>query len=463
MELYRTAEYHEGPGVLTVWRATANDDGPVSWLPDPRRLSYVEEAYLNDMLGDDGADPGPPTWLGTGFDLPGKLDTDAFRTALLGWLDRHESLRSRFVFPDGADSRQIRRETLAPDKISIQRGEQRSFQSGKDLASVIAQVFDQETTPLNWPPYVFATIEQPESTSLLFGADHTVSDGYFTMLVAHEIRELYQAALHGGHAQLPEVGSYLDFAEAEREAAEQVTADHKAVRAWQNLITANGGALPNFPLSFGNRNSDGDGAAQLSLNRWLLDATETQAFDRICRANGGRLVAGIFACLAMLACRETGHEEFQTVMPFHTRNDSRLTMSAGWYVGMAPVSFQVRRHHSFQDVLINATVALDEAKSVAEVPVARVMELLGVSPKDPFMVSYMELRLTPGMPHWREWRAGTLLSDSTNPDDVYFWLFRSRDGVLLLIRHPDDPDITTAVTRYLTQTQRLIKQITETA
>ncbi|WP_342710148.1 hypothetical protein AAFG13_38255 [Bradyrhizobium sp. B124] len=87
MDIKEFGDIDRQPVRLVVWRVTVPD--PVSWRPDPRRASHVQEEHLRS------ADDGRPGWLGAAFELPGEFNVAALTNAILGWVNRHEALRRR--------------------------------------------------------------------------------------------------------------------------------------------------------------------------------------------------------------------------------------------------------------------------------------------------------------------------------------------------------------------------------
>ncbi|MFJ8001222.1 condensation domain-containing protein [Streptomyces sp. NPDC096310] len=458
------------PGLLTVWRAVARGApvgaGEAGWVADGRAASYVQEAHIAGALAGGRSAERAPAWLASAFELPGG-DAGALEGALLGWIDRHESLRSRLVPADGAASGGLRRMTLPAGGVALRRGVEGYFESGKLLASRMEDVFDAETDPLAWPSFVFATVEHADGITLYLGFDHSNVDGYSILLIAHEIRELYTAAAAGTPAALNEVGSYLDFADTERAYAALVHDKHEAVVRWREFLGSGGGRLPGFPGT-----ADGDrGAAGLTADPvgeqiggcdWLLDASTAQAFQSVCRDHGGNVLTGVLACLA-LASREDdqgrGQGEFRAVTPFHTRGDARWTHSVGWYVGVAPLRIPVRGDDTFAEVLPAASAALDGAGEMAAIPFPRVSELLGTPMRPRFVVSYMDMRRTPGARQWGAWKAAALRSRCLDPDEVYLWINRTYEGVYVSFRHPATEHARLAVSRLVAGTGRLMNRV----
>ncbi|WP_246799584.1 condensation domain-containing protein [Bradyrhizobium sp. CCBAU 51753] len=276
---------------------------------------------------------GRPGWLGAAFELPGELNAAALTKAILGWVDRHEVLRSRLA----KDGSAMHRATIDPGAAALEQTVVSDCADSDEIAQLLETLFDAETDPLRWPAYVFVTISRPISTSLVLAADHSVSDAYSMALVPYEIHELYTAAIRRVEPRLAAVHSYLDHAEAERARLTDLADDHPAIGHWRELIAANGGQLPDFPLPF----DVPERSLQRSGKMWLLDAAGASEFDRSCRSRGGNAVTGIFACLALAGKTLANQRQFHAVAPFHTRYDLQSMRSVGWYVGMSPVSFRV--------------------------------------------------------------------------------------------------------------------------
>ncbi|MDT0443537.1 condensation domain-containing protein [Streptomyces johnsoniae] len=482
------------PGWLTVWRPAPRTPGATApWSPDTRPPSYVQEAHLAGALASRSGPGGSPAWLAAVFELPGRLDPVALEAALLGWIDRHESLRSRLapLLPDGPEEPSeapgagkaanaekepekakecalpVRRATLRAGAVSFARNVVGHFLDGNELTHRIERLFDTETDPLAWPSYVFATVGHTDSTTLYLGFDHSNVDGYSILLAAHEIHELYAAARDGVPARLDEAGSYLDFAALERRAAASVDVQHATVARWREYLTECGGQLPAFPSPVGPadeaeaRRVDA-GGTQRGGSRRLLDAAGTRAFDAACRAGGGHVPAGVLAVLALAGRTAAGLADFRVLTPFHTRNRPQWTQSVGWYVGLAPIGFPLAESDAFPEALARAAGALRHARHAAEVPFARVTELLGVSVQPRFVVSYVDMRQVPGARRWPEWKAAAVRSRRDHAHEVYLWINRTFDGLYVSFRYPDTARGRSAVPAYIDCAARQMHEVAAT-
>ncbi len=456
MKLSDLPSFGMRPGRLTVWRTTKSRDTEADWETDPRPASPVQEAHIAYALASAGEGPLPPSWLGIAFDLPPALDPGAFATALRDMTDRHESLRSRLL-PVGPAS--FRRETLPPGATTVHGTDLGEFGDEAQLAAHVEELFDSSAGPLGWPGFVCATVTGADATTVLLAADHSLMDGYSVLLLPYELHALYEAALQGSGtgtevpAPLPPTGSHLDFAAAERAVADALTADDDRIMRWRRFLTESGGRLPEFPIPV--NDGSGNPGPQPGGHTVLLDATATRAFDRACRRAGGDAFSGLLACLARIGHEITGERVFRTMVPFHTRTDAYRS-ALGWYVGMAPVGFPVPTPESFEETVRSAANGLDGVKELAEVPLSRVMELLGESLRDPFMISYMDLRLTPGARDWSAWRTAVLRARTNDPDEVNLWIMRTHDGLTVNHRHPATAPARIAVPHYIARLRQLL-------
>lgn len=123
---------------------------------------------------------------------------------------------------------------------------------------------------------------------------------------------------------------------------------------------------------------------------------------------------------------------------------------------MAPIAFPSRATDSYAEAVRSAATGLDGVKDLAHVPVPRAAELLGQPLRDPFMVSYMDLRRTPGAEHWNTWRVVTLRGRTADPDEVCLWIMRTHDGLSVSYRYPATGPAGAAVPHYVARAQHLM-------
>lgn len=467
MKFTEIADYHVRPGTVARWSVAPEEAAePVE---DGRRPSLLQEAHVRARSA-----PGPhePGWLAVGFELPGPLDEAALRAALLRWVDRHETLRSELSVRGGGLTGQdgpIRRRTWAAGAISVHRHEVGSTAQGR-ISALLSEIFTAHTDPTGWPSFVCATISRDDSATLCMAFDHGNVDGYSILLVAHEVQELYAAEVAGRPAELAEVGSYVDFCAQERVFTDGFEETDDVVAAWRDFLARCGGELPRFPLQLRSTPSGHEspgGAAeplrQRGFCRRLLDAEEADAFETACRRHGGSVYSGVLATLGTVANLMSASTTFRTLLLLHTRSAKQWRQSLGWFVGLAPLELdtpeRISRGEDVLELLPAAGKALRAAKPLSSVPLPKVGELLGGELEPRFVLSYIDMRSSPGAGDWADWNAQALHAPATSADEVYLWVNRNHEGIDVTSRFPGTPAAAAVLDDYAHRVRGLLRAV----
>ncbi|MDX2592861.1 condensation domain-containing protein [Streptomyces sp. WI03-4A] len=422
------------PGRLVEWTFSPATVAAAAVLPpDPRPPAYIQESHIRTArsVREDGLFV--PTWLGAAFDLPCHADLDALEHALRDWTLRHETLRSGFRW-SGDD---MHRFTLDEDDVTLQREVVGEFTDAELLIRHLQDRFDAAADALGWPNLIYAAVVREDCTSVYLAFDHTNVDAYSLQRIPDEIHELYTARLAGRPVVGSPVGSYVDFCEQERANADAIDDTHTIVARWREFIGRCGGRLPEFPVDLG-LEPGGVLPVQKLVREPLVDADAAAAFEAYCRPYGGSLV-GILAATSLIVHELGGQPIYRTVVPFHTRLKSAWSDSVGWYVGGAPIEVPAAR--DFDGALASVRAELQASRSLARIPLARVLPLLGTdfrptSPDLYSIISYVDARVVPGSARWAEQKAYGLLRVSYG-DQVCAWVNRLHEGLWLACRYPD--------------------------
>lgn len=422
------------PGRLVEWTFSPATIATAAALPpDPRPPAYIQESHIRTArsVREDGLFV--PTWLGTAFDLPGRADLDALQQALRGWTLRHETLRSGFRWA-GDD---MHRFTLDEDDVTLHREVVGDFADSGTLIRYLQGRFDAAADALGWPNLIYAAVVREDSTSVYMAFDHTNVDAYSIHRIPDEIHGLYTAGVTERPVTGTPVGSYVDFCEQERANADGIDDTHAIVARWREFIGRCDGRLPEFPVDLG-LEPGGVLPAQKLVSEPLVDAAAAAAFEAHCRPYGGSLV-GVLAATSLIVHELGGRPVYRTVVPFHTRLKSAWSDSVGWYVGGAPIEVPAAR--DFDGALATVRAELRANRTLARIPLARVLRLLGADfrPTSPDMysiISYMDARLIPGSAGWSEQKAYGLIRVSYG-DQVCAWVNRLHEGLWFACRYPD--------------------------
>ncbi|MER5642016.1 condensation domain-containing protein [Kitasatospora sp. NPDC002227] len=424
------------PGRLVEWTLHPAAAEAAAGLPDDSRPpAYVQEAHVRTARTVRQGGLSVPTWIGTAFDLPGRIDLDVLQDTLRIWTLRHETLRSGFRWVGD----ELRRFTLAADAVRLHRADVGDFPDAQTLTRYLENRFDVTADALTWPNYMFAAVVRDDSTSVYMAFDHTNADAYSLQRIAAEVHELYAAGLEGRTVHTPPVASYIDFGATERAKADRIDDTDAIVARWREFITRCDGRLPNFPVDLG-LDPHGPLPAQKFMNEMLVGDSDAAAFEAYCRPYGGSLV-GVLAATALIVRELGGQQVYRTVLPFHTRAHSQWADSVGWYVGVAPIEVELGRAPDFDGALELVRAALRENRALSRMPIARVLRLLGTDfrPTSPDLfsiVSFVDSRDIPGAERWHELKAYALLRVSYG-DQVCAWTTRIHEGLQFACRYPD--------------------------
>ncbi|MGP4046505.1 condensation domain-containing protein [Streptomyces sp. 2A115] len=447
------------PGRLVEWTLHPTTVEAATGLPDDSRPpSYVQESHVRTArsVREDGLFV--PTWSGTAFDIPGQVDLDVLQDALQAWTLRHETLRSGFRWSDD----EMRRFTLDADAVVLHREDIGDFPEAPLLIRYLQDRFDIVADALTWPNFIFTAVVRDAGTSVYMVFDHSNVDAYSIYRIAAEIHELYAAFLEGRAADTKPVASYIDFCATERTNADQIDDTHAIVDRWREFVAQCDGKLPNFPVDLG-LDPEGPLPTQKFIHEMLVDDTAAAAFEAYCRPYGGSLT-GILAATALIVREISGQQVYRTVVPFHTRVKSQWSDSVGWFVGGAPIEIPVAQAPDFDSALAMVRAALRENRSLARMPIARVLRLLGsdfrpTSPDLYSIVSFADARGIPGSDRWQDLKAYGLIRVSYG-DQVCAWTTRLREGLQLACRYPDTDVAYKNMRLYVERLRELIVSVT---
>ncbi|MGW7382464.1 condensation domain-containing protein [Streptomyces sp. NPDC054794] len=425
------------PGRLVEWTLSPATVAAASGLPeDSRPPAYIQESHLRTArcVREDGLFV--PTWLGTAFDLPGRVDLDVLQAALRDWTLRHETLRSGFRW----DGDELRRFTLDADTVSLRREVVGDFTDASALVRHLQDRFDVAADALAWPNLIYAAVVRDDGTSVYMAFDHSNVDAYSLHGIPADIHELYATGAEGCDRERPgPAASYVDFCEIERADADRIDEGHDIVGRWREFIRRCDGTLPGFPVDLG-LEPGGRLPTQRMMSEPLVDADTAAAFEAYCRPFGGSLV-GLLAATGLIVHELGGQSVYRTVVPFHTRVKSRWSGSVGWYVGGAPIEVPVARTPDLPSALRAVRAELQAARPLARMPLARVLRLLGAdfrptSPDLYSIVSFVDARGIAGSERWAEQKAYGLMRVSYG-DQVCAWVNRLHEGLWFASRYPD--------------------------
>ncbi|MFI8569198.1 condensation domain-containing protein [Rhodococcus sp. NPDC078407] len=435
----RLLEWHPTPAAEAIAAAAPVDSTPPSFLQE----DHLKAAWAARERGDVHT-----AYTGVATEIDGDVDTAAMSRALAAYVLRHEGLRCWFEIEDGAVVRR-----LAPPEVAgfdvLDAGESAD---PDQFQRYVRQRFSTEATAEVWPGFAVGVVARSGSFTLYYGADHAFTDGGSQALVISELADLYALETGGAAPEPARAGSHLTYAADERARAATFGPDSPEITAWRDIFTRHDGLMPRFPLDLGL--APGERAPVRIVERHLLDAGSTSAFDAACKAAGARMSSGIFAAVGITDFELAGNSEYFGITVLSTRHHGDYGQSQGWFVNFAPVAFEVAGSAAFSDVAALAHKGFEQAKQIAEAPVHAVLGALATDGTlsselavSPNMLSYIDFRWFPGVGRDADTRAKHFTGEGST-SNASMWINRDGEHLYLVAQTPDTDTAAESVERY---------------
>ncbi|MFE2032055.1 amino acid adenylation domain-containing protein [Streptomyces scopuliridis] len=312
-----------------------------SAVEDILPLSPLQEGFLFHAVYDDQA---PDVYtMQFAFELVGRVDTEALRTAAEILLRRHANLRAGFRRRKTGEAVQVIRRTVElPWDVRDLSGlgeDERTAALARILADEKARRFD-----LAAPPLVRFVLVQlaAERFSLVLTNHHILLDGWSMPLLAQELFALYTSG--GAESELPRVTPYRDYlawlAGRDREAAEA---------AWKQALA--GVAEPTLLVPA----AAGEERSAVTPRRVIreLPAELTASLGQFARARGLTLNTLVQGAWAVLLGRLTGRQDvvFGATVSGRPPEIPGVETMVGLFINTLPVRVELRPGEPFVQLL----------------------------------------------------------------------------------------------------------------
>ncbi|MDX3536159.1 condensation domain-containing protein [Streptomyces sp. MB09-01] len=432
--------HHVAPGRVVEWRlrssaaeAGATDD------PASRRASFNQDKHFTVAEESRAADDPVASWVAVTFEVTGPLDEEALAQSLLSFVRRHEVLRCAFRRLAG----ELACEPFDPAGLSLEPRHVGTFESAGLLNGFLVDRFKRSIDTLSWPLFIMGAVLREDSATVYLAFDHIVCDGMSMPIVVSEVLTAYEALCRGDEIALPPAPSYLDFADQQRRRYLSIDARDERLGYWKAFIGRAGEFFPRFPLDLGvepDRMYPIVNEASL-----LLDAAETEVFEKTCLTAGGKPFMGVLASVAVCLREAGGPGVYRGLMPVSERGRGTWTNSVGWFVNTMPIEFDASPGRDFAQVMASVRAGFTEMIGHVDVPFVRAWELL--APEEfaarswPYPVnffSYIDMRKCPGAERHDDWRPATHVW-SARANGACSWFQRDTDGLHMNSLYVDTP------------------------
>jgi amino acid adenylation domain-containing protein len=295
--------------------------------------------------------------------LDGPLDVPALEQAITCLVERHETLRTRFVVADGEPRQRV--DPPAPVPLPVvdltagadadQRARGLADASASDPFDLAADTFRISLLRLARDRHI-----------LLFTIHHIACDGVSIGILVRDLAELYRAAAGGAAPRLPALAvQYRDYAGWQHRMLESGALD--AERAyWLRQLGADPAAGRAPAPALGLRGDFPRPAVQTFRGReraWHLPPEAARRVAGLARARHVSLFMLLSACVKVLLFRYTGQGDLVIGTPVAGRTHQDLEGQIGFYLNMLALRDTLRASMRFVDVLeavrATATAAYD--------------------------------------------------------------------------------------------------------
>lgn len=470
MILARLSDWRTAPGAVVVFGPTARSRAAAERSPvDPAPASFLQADHVGAYAARvrDGGEH--RAWTGIATEIDGPLDREALARALTRLARTHEGFRSWFdLTANGATRHVVPSDDVEHTVVAEKALDTSSWDDALHVHMV--EQFTADCRPDAWPGYSLGVVERADDFAIFWGCDHAFTDGASQIMVASELADLYAAelaepggpAVNGGLLPGPDLaGDFGAFAASERERAATYTPTSPEVVAWTELVAANGGRLPSFPLDLGLE--PGQTAPVQLEDVDALTGDAIAQFDARCRAAGGRLIAGIFAAVAATEHELAGREKYFGVTVLGTRADGPYAMAQGWFCTFAPVAFDVAGHADFDSLIGAAHGALARGKAISQMPVhvalAEMIRTGVVRPESlgsPQLLSYLDLSWFPGVGRPGHDR-GVHFTGAGRTANASIWVNKYPGRLQVGMQYPDTPEAHASTELYRQTLARIMR------
>jgi hypothetical protein len=327
----------------------------------PAPLSFAQQRmwFLSQW------DPRAPTFNGArAIRLWGRLDQQALEHALVGIVERHESLRTVV-----AGDREPTQVVLDSWSFSIP-----IIDADVSELSGLLRNLSREPFDLSVDLMLRATLIRlaEDDHVLLVRMHHIAADAHSDRVLFAELAELYAAQTEGRLANLPELPiQYTDFAVWQREQLRGGRLD-ELVAYWSETLDG-APALLRLPTDRPRRPLQRHAGAH---HEFALDNLLAEGLTSLGREQGATFFMTVLAGFATLLYRLGGEDDVVIGSPIANRNNVELDGLIGFFTNTIALRVKLGGNPSFREVVSRAREAALGAYAHQDLPFDKVVEAL---------------------------------------------------------------------------------------
>jgi amino acid adenylation domain-containing protein len=301
------------------------------------------------------------------LDFKGQIDAARIEQAIAMLQDRHETLRTRFVF-NGEELLQVI-ENKAPAAFERVSAPGQTAQERQMTAEQLATEFAAEKIPLDQAPLFQCRLIRIEQDlhALVFVMHHIVGDGWSHSVITRDFCEAYTLLATGDRGPLAPLSlQFADFAEFQNECASA-----EQVHFWTNQVAG----LPPLDLPISKPTLRRERARHL---RWRAGANDARLLREFVKSSGMLLSAVLLTAFVRALGLMSGQNEFFLGTVVANRKNPDVAEMIGFFANtvLLPARHVIDRPGEMQ--LANFQSLMIELQENQEAPLDEVIDALNL-------------------------------------------------------------------------------------
>ncbi|MVV47311.1 amino acid adenylation domain-containing protein [Pseudomonas sp. PB120] len=318
-------------------------------------------------------DPQSPAYnIPAALRLHGPLNIEALQQSFDVLLERHQSLRSRFVEDDGQVAQTLAAFTSLPIEQIDLRGEPQETRFDLALKSVeqdIARSFDLQHGPLL---RVSLLQLDAEDHVLLLTLHHIVTDGWSMGVLVEEFSRLYAAHCQGQNAVLDALPiQYSDYALWQRRWMEAGELERQL--DWWRATLGSEQPLLELPTDRPRPAQPSQRGARLDF---ALDGALASGLMSLAKQRGVTPFMLLLASFQALLYRYSGQSDLRVGVPIANRNRAETRGLIGFFVNTQVMRAELDGRLPFSQLLDQTRTASLDAQAYQDLPFERLVQAL---------------------------------------------------------------------------------------
>lgn len=306
------------------------------------------------------------------FRVRGRLDVSALELAFRGVAQRHEALRTRFTMADDEPVQVIDADSLVRVKLAdVSREPDADNRERIALAAVERDAALGFDLAVDHPLRVTAVRLDEDEHLLLVTMHHIVTDGWSMEILTRELQELYEAALTGRPAALPDLPvQYADYAAWQRN---WLTGEvlGRQLGYWRERL----GDMDPLELAADRPRPLERSGAGGSLE-FSVPSTVTRRLADIAAGQGSSLFMAVLAAFQVVLSRWSGQDDVAVGSPIAGRNRAECEDLIGFFVNTLVLRTDTSGDPTFHDLLGRVRETALGAYAHQDLPFERLVEEL---------------------------------------------------------------------------------------